>query len=146
MGQAIPNPDLREERSDNLEVGYTQLMGLRTVVEVAPAQSTGAAGLKSGGQSSKQAAQAAMAMTARVLRRVLPLLTGLIPSPTSRNVIRQRPRTTEPGSPSSVTPARAAAFLRSCLRSAGAHFRTDLRSCSLSAYVLQIRGVDHVET
>lgn len=61
-----------------------------------------------GGQSSKQAARAAMAMTAKVLRRALPLLTGLIPSPTSRNVIRQRPRTTEPGSPSSVTPARAA--------------------------------------
>ena len=61
-----------------------------------------------GGQSSKQAARAAMAMTAKVLREHHPFLTGLIPSPTSQNVIRQRPRTTEPGSPSSVTPARAA--------------------------------------
>jgi hypothetical protein len=25
MGQAVPNPDLREERSDNLEAGYTQV-------------------------------------------------------------------------------------------------------------------------
>ncbi len=34
MGQAIPNPDLREERTNNWEVGYTQLVGHRTYVEV----------------------------------------------------------------------------------------------------------------
>ena len=39
MGQAIPNPDLREERSDNFEVGYTQLLGAQTFVEVAAFQS-----------------------------------------------------------------------------------------------------------
>ncbi|MCL4783497.1 MAG: TonB-dependent receptor [Bryobacterales bacterium] len=39
MGQAIPNPDLREERSDNFEVGYSQLVGLRTFLEVAIFQS-----------------------------------------------------------------------------------------------------------
>lgn len=33
MGQAIPNPDLKEERSDNLEVGYTQIVGTRSTVE-----------------------------------------------------------------------------------------------------------------
>ncbi|WP_051669968.1 TonB-dependent receptor plug domain-containing protein [Bryobacter aggregatus] len=33
MGQAIPNPDLREERSDNLEVGYSHLLGRKTLVE-----------------------------------------------------------------------------------------------------------------
>lgn len=35
MGQAIPNPDLREERSNNWEVGYTQLLGRRTFLELA---------------------------------------------------------------------------------------------------------------
>ena len=39
MGQAIPNPDLKEERSDNLEVGYTQVIGLRSFLEVALFQS-----------------------------------------------------------------------------------------------------------
>ncbi|HYO80925.1 MAG TPA: TonB-dependent receptor [Bryobacteraceae bacterium] len=39
LGQAIPNPDLREERSDNLEIGYTQLLGLRTFLEAAGFQS-----------------------------------------------------------------------------------------------------------
>lgn len=34
MGQAIPNPDLREERSNNWEVGYSHLLGLRTFAEV----------------------------------------------------------------------------------------------------------------
>ena len=33
MGQAIPNPDLREERSNNWELGYTRLLGLRTFLE-----------------------------------------------------------------------------------------------------------------
>lgn len=35
MGQAIPNPDLREERSNNWEVGYSHILGLRTSVEAA---------------------------------------------------------------------------------------------------------------
>jgi iron complex outermembrane receptor protein len=35
MGQAIPNPDLREERSNNLEAGFTQLLGRRTFLELA---------------------------------------------------------------------------------------------------------------
>ncbi|MEI9812643.1 MAG: TonB-dependent receptor [Acidobacteriota bacterium] len=35
MGQAIPNPDLREERSDNFEVGYTHILGARSTIEVA---------------------------------------------------------------------------------------------------------------
>lgn len=39
MGQAIPNPDLREERSDNFEVGYTHILGARSTVEVALFQS-----------------------------------------------------------------------------------------------------------
>jgi iron complex outermembrane receptor protein len=39
MGQAIPNPDLREERSDNFEVGYSQLVGLRSFLELALFQS-----------------------------------------------------------------------------------------------------------
>lgn len=34
MGQAMPNPDLKEERSDNLEIGYTQILGTRSTVEV----------------------------------------------------------------------------------------------------------------
>lgn len=33
MGQAIPNPDLREERSDNWEIGYSQILGRRTLME-----------------------------------------------------------------------------------------------------------------
>lgn len=39
MGQAVPNPDLREERSDNLEVGYSQILGRRTFLETALFQS-----------------------------------------------------------------------------------------------------------
>lgn len=39
MGQAIPNPDLREERSDNFEVGYSHLLGRRSFLEVALFQS-----------------------------------------------------------------------------------------------------------
>lgn len=35
MGQAIPNPDLREERSDNLEAGYTHVLGTRSFLEAA---------------------------------------------------------------------------------------------------------------
>lgn len=35
MGQAIPNPDLREERSNNWEVGYSHVLGLRTFLEAA---------------------------------------------------------------------------------------------------------------
>lgn len=35
MGQAIPNPGLQPERSDNFEAGYTQLIGTRTFVEAA---------------------------------------------------------------------------------------------------------------
>lgn len=35
MGQAIPNPDLREERSNNWEAGYSHMLGLRTFLEVA---------------------------------------------------------------------------------------------------------------
>jgi iron complex outermembrane receptor protein len=35
MGQAIPNPDLREERSNNWEVGYARSIGLRTFIETA---------------------------------------------------------------------------------------------------------------
>jgi iron complex outermembrane receptor protein len=33
MGQAIPNPDLREERANNWEVGYTHILGLHTFLE-----------------------------------------------------------------------------------------------------------------
>lgn len=33
MGQAIPNPNLMPERSDNYEAGYTRLFGTRTFVE-----------------------------------------------------------------------------------------------------------------
>ncbi|BDC51399.1 TonB-dependent receptor [Bryobacterales bacterium F-183] len=33
LGQAIPNPDLRPERSDNFEIGVTQTLGSRTFVE-----------------------------------------------------------------------------------------------------------------
>ncbi len=39
MGQAVPNPDLREERSDNFEAGYSQLVGLRSFLEVSLFQS-----------------------------------------------------------------------------------------------------------
>lgn len=39
MGQAIPNPNLREERSDNFEVGYSQVVGARTSFEAAFFQS-----------------------------------------------------------------------------------------------------------
>lgn len=39
MGQGIPNPDLREERSDNFEVGYSQVVGARTSFEAAFFQS-----------------------------------------------------------------------------------------------------------
>jgi iron complex outermembrane recepter protein len=35
MGQAVPNPALREERSNNWEVGYSQLVGPSTYVDVA---------------------------------------------------------------------------------------------------------------
>lgn len=34
MGQAIPNPDLREERSNNWEAGYSQILGRRTFMEL----------------------------------------------------------------------------------------------------------------
>lgn len=34
LGQAIPNPDLLEERTNNLEVGATRLLGRRTFVEL----------------------------------------------------------------------------------------------------------------
>ncbi len=33
MGMAIPNPDLREERSNNLEVGYSQILGRKTFLD-----------------------------------------------------------------------------------------------------------------
>jgi len=33
LGQAIPNPDLREERSQNWDVGYSRTIGVRTLVE-----------------------------------------------------------------------------------------------------------------
>jgi iron complex outermembrane receptor protein len=35
LGQAIPNPDLKEERSNNWEVGYSHVLGLRTLLELA---------------------------------------------------------------------------------------------------------------
>jgi iron complex outermembrane receptor protein len=35
LGQAIPNPGLREERSNNWEVGYSHLLGRGTVIETA---------------------------------------------------------------------------------------------------------------
>jgi iron complex outermembrane receptor protein len=35
MGQAIPNPDLKEERSNNWEAGYSHTIGSSTVVDVA---------------------------------------------------------------------------------------------------------------
>src|SRR5262245_8496208 len=35
MGQAIPNPDLREEKSNNWEAGYSQLLGSSTYIDVA---------------------------------------------------------------------------------------------------------------
>lgn len=34
FGQAVPNPELKEERSNNWEVGYSHLLGLRTFAEV----------------------------------------------------------------------------------------------------------------
>lgn len=35
LGQAVPNPDLREERSDHFELGYSQLIGTRSYLEAA---------------------------------------------------------------------------------------------------------------
>lgn len=39
LGQAIPNPDLQAERTDNFEAGYTQALGTRSFLEAAAFQS-----------------------------------------------------------------------------------------------------------